>query len=147
MDETYLTINDEFPSVQTHLSILQSIIQRMSSDSSSCKSWCITLVSAILVIVADKGKPDYAWIALLPTIVFAYIDAYYLALEKGFIETYNEFVCKLHNNNLQQNDLYAVKPKGKMLLHQIAAFKSPAIWGFYAPLLALIYITKTIAIG
>lgn len=43
--------------IQTHLEITQSVIQRMAVNSASCKTWCITLVSAILVIVADKGKP------------------------------------------------------------------------------------------
>ncbi|HDZ9313104.1 TPA: hypothetical protein RUZ05_003537, partial [Vibrio cholerae] len=74
-----ISVTEESPSVQAHLTMLQNIIQRMASNSSSCKSWCITLVSAVLVIVADKGKPDYAWIALLPTVIFACLDAYYLA--------------------------------------------------------------------
>jgi len=34
--------------VQSHLSIIQSVIQRMASNSTSSKAWCITLVSAIL---------------------------------------------------------------------------------------------------
>ena|SRR3989338_243886 len=51
--------------VQSHLTILQAVIQRMANNSSSSKAWCITLVSAILVIVADKGKPQYAWIAVI----------------------------------------------------------------------------------
>jgi len=42
--------------VQSHLTILQAVIQRMASNSASSKTWCVTLVSAILVIVADKGK-------------------------------------------------------------------------------------------
>ena len=70
--------------VQSHLSILQSVIQRMASNSSSSKAWCITLVSAVLVIVADKGKPDYAYISFIPILLFLFLDAYYLALEKGF---------------------------------------------------------------
>jgi hypothetical protein len=76
-----LDIDSESPSIQTHLGILQNVIQRMASNSSACKTWCVTLVSAVLVIVADKGKPDYAWIAMLPIVVFAALDAYYLALE------------------------------------------------------------------
>lgn len=142
-----LNVTDESPSVQAHLSMLQNIVQRMAVNSSSCKSWCITLVSAILVIVADKGKPDYVWIALLPTIIFACLDAYYLALEKGFRETYNDFVKKLHTQELQQSDLYAIQPSGDIMTHQFEAFKSFSVWGFYIPLILLIYITKIIALG
>ncbi|OOF16008.1 hypothetical protein BZG84_11135, partial [Salinivibrio sp. PR932] len=129
-----ISVTEESPSVQAHLAMLQNVIQRMASNSSSCKSWCITLVSAVLVIVADKGKPDYAWIALLPTVIFACLDAYYLALEKGFRETYNKFVEKLHRKSLFSSDLYAIKPQEKMSKHQVDAMKSISVWGFYIPL-------------
>lgn len=142
-----VNVNEESPSVQAHLAMLQNVIQRMASNSSSCKSWCITLVSAVLVIVADKGKPDYAWIALLPTVIFAFLDTYYLALEKGFRETYNKFVEKLHSQSLISSDLYAIKPQEKISKHQIDAMKSMSVWGFYIPLVFMIYITKIIAIG
>ncbi|TOP77032.1 hypothetical protein CGH09_17510, partial [Vibrio parahaemolyticus] len=79
MESEQLSIEPDSPSVQAHLGIIQSVIQRMSTNSSSCKAWCVSLVAAILVIVADKGKPDYAWIAILPSIVFAALDTYYLA--------------------------------------------------------------------
>ncbi len=56
----YMTnITYESPSVQSYLNILQSIISRMAANSSGCKTWCITLVSAIIPIIADKGKPAY----------------------------------------------------------------------------------------
>src|SRR5438093_12622802 len=42
--------------VHAHLGIMQSVIQRMASNSSSCMSWCIALVSDVLVLVADHGK-------------------------------------------------------------------------------------------
>ncbi|EGR1072237.1 hypothetical protein DYB89_17915 [Vibrio cholerae] len=147
IENQVISVTEESPSVQAHLTMLQNIIQRMASNSSSCKSWCITLVSAVLVIVADKGKPDYAWIALLPTVIFACLDAYYLALEKSFRETYNKFVQKLHNKRLVSSDLYAIKPQDKMSIHQFNAIKSLSVWGFYIPLIFLIYITKIVAIG
>jgi hypothetical protein len=53
----------------------------MASNSASCKAWCITLVSAILVIVADKGKPQHALITIIPTVLFLVLDTYYLAIE------------------------------------------------------------------
>jgi len=122
-------LDESSPSVQAHLGILQGVIQRMALNSSQCKAWCITIVSAILVIIADKSKPDYAWIALLPTILFLSLDSYYLALEKGFRESYNQFVAKIYANRLSPSDLYSVKPAGKMNVHQIASLKSFSVWG------------------
>ena len=68
MEEKRADINSQ--AVQSHLSITQSVIQRMATNSSACKAWCITVVSAILVIVADKGKSQYAYIAIIPNILF-----------------------------------------------------------------------------
>ncbi len=134
-ENNFLEVTDESPSVQSHLSMLQNIIQRMVANSSSCKSLCITLVSAVLVIVADKVKPDYTWIALLPTIIFSCLDAYYLLLEKGFRNAYNEFVKKSHTKELQQSDLYAINPSDKsdkVLINQISALRSVSVWGVYS---------------
>jgi hypothetical protein len=145
--EEYLEIDGKSPSIQTHLGILQNVIQRMASNSSASKAWCVTLVSAVLVIVADKGKPDYAFIAMLPTFVFAALDAYYLALEKAFRNSYNDFVSKLHNKSLTVTDLYSVNPKGNLSHLQWESLKSFSVWGFYLSLAVLIVITKIIAIG
>ncbi|EGQ7881688.1 hypothetical protein BVZ13_18590 [Vibrio cholerae] len=147
MTEEYIQIDGESPSIQTHLGILQGVIQRMASNSSSCKAWCVTLVSAVLVIVADKGKPDYAWIAMLPTFVFAALDAYYLALEKAFRNSYNSFITKLHKKMLTSADLYSVLPKGDMSALQLQSISSFSVWGFYGCLAVLVVITKIVAIG
>ena len=77
MDNNY---QEDFQAVQSHLNIIQSVIQRMSTNSASCKAWCITLVSAILVIVTDKSKPEYALISIIPVILFFFFFSYYLSL-------------------------------------------------------------------
>lgn len=140
------TLTETSPSVQTHLGILQSVIQRMAGNSTSCKTWCITIVSAILVIVADKGKPNFAFIALIPTLLFLALDAYYLALEKAFRASYNDFVRKLHSGKACVEDLYAVAPKGNESKHQIEALKSFSIWGFYVTLLILIELARSLVL-
>ncbi len=146
MEGLGVNIDPESASIQTHLGILQSVIQRMAANSSSCKAWCVTLVSAVLVIVADKGKPEFAYIAFLPTLVFSALDAYYLALEKGFRNGYNDFISKLHRKALSEGDLYSVVPKGNMSKLQLQAIRSFSVWGFYCSLATLILITKLLAI-
>lgn len=140
------SLEDSSPSVQTHLGILQGVIQRMAGNSGQCKAWCITIVSAILVIVADKSKPDYAWIALFPTILFLSLDAYYLSIEKDFRKSYNEFVSKIHNGTLCPEDLYLVVPAGKMSRHRTDSLKSFSVWGFYLGLIALLIIARYVVL-
>jgi hypothetical protein len=132
--------------VQAHLGITQTVIQRMASNSASCKTWCITLVSAILVVVADKGKPEYAWLALIPIILFFALDAYYLALEKMFRLSYNNFIDKLHRGKIVASDLYAVVPSGSMIRTIGASVLSFSIWPFYVTLLVMILIAKKVVL-
>lgn len=142
-----VTIDESSPSIQTHLSIIQGVIQRMADNSTSSKAWCITIVSAILVIVADKGRPDYAWIAVLPTFLFLCLDAYYLGLEKGFRKSYNTFVRKLHEKSLIAEDLYSVAPEGSQSCHQYEALKSFSVWGFYLVLFILVGLARYVVLG
>lgn len=137
---TNYKLNETSASVQAHLGIMQSVIERMASNSTASKTWCITIVSAILVLVADRGNAELAFIAFLPTFLFLCLDSYYLALEKSFRSSYNIFVNKLHEQSLQPQDLYCVNPVGNILCYQIEALKSFSVWGFYFGLLFLVYI-------
>ena len=132
----------ESPAVQKHLEIMQGVIQRMTDNSRSCKVWCVTLVSAILVLVARTGKAEHALIALAPTVLFYVLDAYYLALERGFRRSYNRFVCKLHEERIIESDLYTVAPTGSTPRGTLWALsKSFSILSFYA----VVVVTVTLA--
>ncbi|SRR6266496_3416993 len=137
-EDKKVKIDETSPSVQSHLAIIQNVIQRMGSNSSACKTWCITIVAALLVVIADKNKPNLALLALFPTVLFAGLDVYYLALEKGFRHSYDNFIRKLHIQALTASDLYSLEPTGNVWLLQLQALRSFAIWGFYVPLLVLI---------
>ena len=140
-------LSEASPSVQLHLGILQGVIERMASNSTSSKAWCITIVSAVLVIIADKEKPDFAFIALIPTFLFMTLDAYYLAMEKGFRSSYNLFIRKMHKSLLVPEDLYSVKPEGNQSKLQFEAFKSFSVWGFYSILGLLIALTRWLVLS
>ena len=137
-------LKDESPGVQAHLNLAQAVIQRMAANSATSKGWCITLVSAILVIVAEKGKPGYLIIAGIPLLLFLGLDAYYLALERCFRQAYNAFIAKLHNGQLQFADLYALQPAGSVSKQFFCSLCSPSIWPFYVLLAALVGVTGLI---
>ena len=136
------TVDSE--AVRTHVGIVQSVIERMASNSASCKSWCVTLVSAILVVVADKSKPQYALIAVIPTILFLFLDSYYLALERMFRQSYNSFIEKVHSGNIEITDLYAVSPSGDVIRTLCSSLFSFSVWPFYLSLLGMIWIARTV---
>lgn len=135
-------LSEESPSVQSHLQIMQGVINRMAINSNASKAWCITIVSAILVLVADKTKPEYAYIALVPVLLFLALDSYYLALEKAFRDSYNEFITKLHEQLISSEDLFSVVPKGSKIGHGFAALTSFSVWPFYAGLGVMVYLAQ-----
>lgn len=73
-----------------HLEFIQSAITRMNQNSFKIKGWMITLVSALLALYASSEKVVYILIAILPAIVFWFLDAYYLQQERRFRGVYND---------------------------------------------------------
>jgi len=137
------------PSVQSYLTILQAVISRMASNSAACKTWCITLVSAIVVIVADKGKPGYVWISVLPVVLFLVLDSYYLALERQFRDVYNDFIKKLHGGNATVEDVFYVCPKSGMFATSsgiLRSLMSMSVWPFYGLLLAMLLMVRCLVL-
>lgn len=135
----------ESDAVQSYLNILQGVIARMASNSANCKTWCISLVSAILVVIADKNKPNYAWIALIPIILFFLLDSYYLGQERSFRQIYNDFVKELHSSGEVTIDkLFALKPpKGINVVNLLfASSLSFSIYPFYIILILTVVIAK-----
>lgn len=126
------------PAVQKHVEVMQGVIERMALNSRSCKLWCVTLVSAVLVLVARADEPEYALIALVPAVLFLILDTYYLALERAFRDSYKAFVDKLHEGSLEAKDVFRVRPTGSAVEHFVASLKSFSIWSFYPVLLGMI---------
>ena len=137
-DKTML--DHDSPAVQKHLEMVQGAIERMAENSRSCKLWCVTLVSAVLVLVAQTEKPSYALIALIPAVLLLILDTYYLALERGFRTSYERFVDKLHLGKSCSSHLYRVAPSGSVVRQFMESLGSFSIWPFYPTLVVLIFL-------
>lgn len=136
-------VNIDFtPLIQNHLNTFQAVIQRMAANSASSKTWCITIVSAILMILINNDKHDYILIALIPIVLFMFLDIKYLALEKGFRLSFENFVKKIHENTVDNIDLLIIKPSGNKLFIFLKASISFSTWPFYLILTGIIFIIK-----
>ena len=134
------TLGVESTAVRAHIEMMQGVINRMAENSRSCKLWCVTLVAAVLVLVARTGDPRHALIALIPTLLFLFLDSYYLALERSFIKSQNAFVAKLHEGKLRDADVYKVIPMGmgwRLVIRSLLG--SLSVLPFYAPVAATIF--------
>ncbi|MCY4474555.1 MAG: hypothetical protein OXC83_03875 [Chloroflexi bacterium] len=132
--------------IRTHLSMMQDVISRMAENSRACKTWAVTLVAAILVVVARFGTSDdqsafgaqAAWIALVPTVLFWLLDSYYLALERGFRESYNVFVKRFHARELKEGEVFMIAPSGSVPRQVLSCQKLFAIWPFYIAMVLVV---------
>src|SRR4051812_47825321 len=129
----------------SQITTLQGIISRMGANSASSKTWCISLVAAILVVVADKNKPNYVWIALIPIMLFFFLDAYYLSLERCFIGAYKAFVKHVRDGTATTDDLFEISPQRGALSICTGiggAFVSVAVWPFYVVLAGTVVVAR-----
>ena len=129
------------PAVQSHLTILQGVISRMAANSASAKAWCVALVSAMLVILSERAEPQYVWVALLPIVLFLFLDAYYLGLERQFRHRYNDFITKLHEGTAEVQDVFIVTLDSgfwKVIRAAFVAGLSVSVWPFYVLLMVML---------
>ena len=75
-----------------HLEFIQAVIIRMNSNSFQIKGWAITIVSALLALFASSSNVAYIFVAISPTILFWFLDTYYLQQERKFRGVYNDIV-------------------------------------------------------
>ncbi|MEE9350674.1 MAG: hypothetical protein V3U78_00310 [Thiotrichaceae bacterium] len=146
MSEQKITsISYESIALHEHLKMYQGVIARMAKNSSASKQWCVLIISAIFALVAEKGKVDFAVLAIIPLILFAFIDTYYLAMERKFVDANNTFLDNLEKKLITGKDLFRIKPeRGALPKSMWSAFWSPATYPFYLGLLILLGLAKHI---
>ncbi|MEX1214256.1 hypothetical protein [Saccharospirillum sp.] len=119
--------------VQTHLQIYQNILARMANNSSSVKTWCVTVVSAILVLLIEREEPSALPLAAVPVVLFFVLDVYYLSLEKRFRCSYNQFVKELHGGNEGAGvRMFEVLPDSRVVSSIFGSVFSISVLPFYA---------------
>ena len=140
----------ENEAVHKHLDILQGIIERLAGNASSCKNWCITLVSGAVVLsfTADlKVKVDVVYhLAYALIVIFLLLDSYYHALERAFRTQSNQLVRSIHAGTCDPSKILVIEShKGALKtvgLTMRAAVSSPATGGFYLILAGAVFLTN-----
>lgn len=112
---------------------IQGVITRMNTNSFQIKGWTITIVSALLALYANSSNVIYIFIAIVPVLLFWFLDSYYLQQERKFRGIYND-IAEL-NDGANKN---SVRPfemplqnykEGKYCYHKV--FFSKTILWFY----------------
>lgn len=121
--------------VQSHISMLQGIINRMAGNSANCKNWTVTLVAAMLVLLVDKEMQlSNAWLCLIPVGLFYLLDCYYLGLERITIKIQKDFLDNLLDDTEYVAQIYKVVDLGNrcaQFCNTVKAIFSPSTMPFY----------------
>ena len=116
---------------QSHLEMMQGVIQRMAENSRSCKLWSITALSAVLFLAARTGIPWYTLIALIPLLLFFLLDVYYLSLERRFRCSYNGLLGMLRSGTYGTHEAYLIAPANFSVNVLVKCLRSPSIYLYY----------------
>lgn len=116
-----------------HLEFIQSALSRMAANSLQMKSWNVALGSAAIGFAAAKDShPQAAVFALVPSLIFWVLDAYYLMLERAFRNLYDEAVAGTAV-------IYSMKLKTTLRM-ALVAFARPSVLLIHLPIVGVIYV-------
>lgn len=121
-----------------HLEFIQNVITRMNTNSFQIKGWTVTIVSAILAIYASTKNSYFVLSGIFPTLIFWFLDTYYLTQERKFRGLYND-VAEV-SENPKQIKLFAMRPdlytEGKYSYWNV--FWSTTIWKLYLTIIIIL---------
>jgi len=131
---TVLSVDN--PAVIAHINLLQGIINRLANNSASCKTWCLALVGALVSLAGATRIPGIVSFALVPVVIFAFVDSMYLAQERAYRGLYGQIVDKLRNGSYSYGDVYKAGARVK-LSGVFGALTSWSIYPIYLGLIAM----------
>ena len=91
-----------------HLEFIQNVITRMNTNSFQIKGWSVVIVSALLAISASTKNYYFFLAGVFPTLIFWFLDAYYLNQERKFRGLYNDVAGV--TNEPKEIKLFAMRP-------------------------------------
>lgn len=127
--------------VRQHLSFIQGVITRMNSNSFSMKGWMVAIVSALCAVYASNANSCSAYIyfiaAIIADILFCFLDAYYLKMEKEYRKLYNRVSAHPVETDFK---MHIDKDDKELKVCFWNAFKSTSVWPLYLVVAILISI-------
>jgi hypothetical protein len=135
-----------------YLEMIQSVINRMASNSFLLKGWSVTLVTGILSLTGNKDEMNYFLLVYIPIIVFWLLDAYYLQLERKYrrlfekVRDSNDIRIPFEMNLKRVRYLFN-NDKSKKKFSYIHCLFSPTEFLFYVPVAVAILIILKLMIN
>jgi len=130
-------------SKKQHLEFIQNIITRMNTNSFQIKGMTITIVAALLAIYASTTNVVFIFLSIAPTVLFWFLDSYYLQQERKFRGVYNN-VCGLKNDVvIKLYEMPIQKFKGRQYCFCNVFFSKTIAW-LYGTIAFLLFVSGLI---
>lgn len=136
------------PSVVAHMNHLQGVVTRLAASSASCKTMCLTLVTALLTLAGTAHQPQVVHLVWVPILACWFLDVNYLAQETWFRKLYEAFARDLRDGKYLRKDVFLIKARAQAKADReleaevnssgvLKAVKSWSTWPFYLGLLTI----------
>lgn len=116
-----------------YLELIQSVINRMASNSFMLKGWAVTLVAGIFALAGKDTDKLYFLVAYIPVIAFWGLDAYYLLQERMYRALY-EKISKMEEKDIDFSLKATTETFGNKVNCYCDCLVSSTEIGFYLPL-------------
>lgn len=121
-----------------HLELIQGVINRMASNSFLFKGWSITIIAGLSAFATQGSNTSLMVVPIVSTLLFWSVDAYYLMLERAFINLYNKTAT-----TRPEAINYSLTPEkdDKSFIRWFATFfRRPILFLFYGTVLVMLII-------
>jgi hypothetical protein len=122
------------PAVTAHINLLQGVINRLAASSSSCKTWCLSLVGALIGVTGATHNAAIVTFALVPVVIFGGVDNSYLAQERAYRVLYGEIASKVQARTYELADTFNARA-ALTFGGFFRALRSWSIWPVYGGLI------------
>ena len=114
-----------------HLKLIQAVITRLAGNSFLLKGWTVTLVAGLSAFAKADANRSFAWIAVFVVLVFGFLDAYYLSLERAYRELYERTA------GLTNGGVWTLRVGAPGLGDVLGALRSPPVFLLHGAALAV----------
>ena len=132
-------VDNNIKANETYLGYIQAVITRMGQNAFQLKTWCITIISALLAFYLEKSSITLNHITICiafgVVVMFCAIDTYYLYLERGYRKLYR-IAAKLEATAESVSDFDMQMPKSARGIKQYGkSFLSVSTGLFYGAIM------------
>ena len=131
-----------------YLGMIQGVINRMANCAFLIKGWSISLTAAIIALAATLKNDTIFFVAIIPILLFWWLDSFFFWQEKNYRNIYASVVEKKKRYELKQEELYNLnpyllpenKPEKFVYFRMKMMFLENAVWPVYALQVVIIFI-------